>query len=136
MRLCFHVHEVFLNNVPDVSGLSKFSINFRQSSFTACCFSSFRAHLFKCSFYNKNLFVSLLPCIHFTIDLSGDTVYGADTSSHLFILVASNITSSFYLCSSNPLIRLILFILISLGISEEKKNRAGNMKEGRKQAIM
>lgn len=56
---CFHMREVFLNNFPDMSGLSKFSINFSQSSFPACCFSSFGAHLFKCSFDNKNLlFVS------------------------------------------------------------------------------
>lgn len=72
---CFHVREVFLNNFPDVSGLSKFSINFRQSSFPTCCFSSFSAHLLKCSFYNRNLlFRSRLPYICFIIDLSSDTV--------------------------------------------------------------
>lgn len=94
MGLCFHVREAFLNSFPDMLGLSKFSINFRQSSFPACCFSSFTAHLFKCNFYNTNLlFISPLPYVHFTIDLSCDTVYGADPSSHLFVLVASNIPS-------------------------------------------
>lgn len=65
--------------------------------------------------------MSPLPYIHFTIDLSSDTVYGADPSSHLFVLVASSIPAVFCFCSSNPVIRLTFFILISLdGLGEKK----------------
>lgn len=118
--LCSPVCEAFFNNYPDVSVVSKFSINFGEPSFPACCFSSFRAQLFKCCFSNKFLlFIFWLLQMCSRIALGSDAVFGADTSSHLFVLLVKktpldSISVLLILC-------LDLFIPINLDVLWEKE---------------